>query len=477
MSMSAESPFEGELIFAGFGFQDEKERYDDYEGLSVDGKVVLALRGQPPQLNLEPPRRERTVFEQKTKRAAELGAKAILFVNTAQSEAEDKLMPLGRRARSPAAIPVLHVTRRSIDDLLAATNQPRLSDLEAAATRGEKPSAQLAGITVSGQVQFERKDWPSRNVIGLVRGNGPHADQFVVLGGHYDHLGIREGEIYNGADDNASGTAAVIEVCDAISRIPNRDRSLLCMAFTGEEIGLLGSEHYVAHPTVPIGSIMAMINMDMIGRWTPGKEENELAIQGVGTGESFEGIVGRRAKEAGIEYLPDPSAKGPSDHASFYDAQIPSLFFFTGVHSDYHRPGDDVEKVNVAGAAQIASLVAEITLDLLNDPAPPKFAKVESRARISRGPAPSSVVMGIMSDEETLSEIGWRVTEVMSGLGADKAGMKAGDLILSIDGKIVKDRTDFFKATQQKKPGDVVPVLVRRGQEDVTLQVELTARP
>ncbi|MFN0196070.1 MAG: M28 family peptidase [Planctomycetaceae bacterium] len=456
---------------------DAEKKYDDYEGLDVAGRVVIVLRGVPPQLKSDPAPRERALFDKKIERAVELDAAAILFVNTTpESDVTEKLLPFGRRSRV-ADVPLVHVSRSMTDEVLTAAGLPALKTLQESIDKGEKASQVVPGVSISGSVAVEKVVWPSRNVIGLVRGNGPQADEYVVIGAHYDHLGIQDGKIHNGADDNASGTAAVVEICEAIAGLPNRNRSLLCMAFTGEEIGLLGSEHYAAHSTVPIQSIIAMINLDMIGRWTPGIEENELAIQGLGTGDSFQLVVDRHVQPEGIKYIPDPSASGPSDHASFYEAKVPSLFFFTGVHEDYHRPGDDVEKINAKGAAQIATLVGNVTLDLLTGEQRPKYIEVDKQARIFRGPPPSPVVMGILPDpEQDSSKPGWLIGEVVPTGGAAKGGMKSGDRILSLDGSPIKKMSDYYKATANKKAGDVVSVVVRRGTEDVTLQIELAAR-
>jgi hypothetical protein len=478
LGSTSEGSFEGELVFAGYGLSVPDMNYDDYADLEVKDKIVVAFRGQPPRLSGDGQPRERAYFDRKIERASELGAVAVLFVNVAPAaDTGDLLISFGRRGRS-AALPALHITRAVADELLAAANEPSLTALQEAIDCGNRTPTSLTGVAVSGHVELEGEDWPSRNVIGVLPGNGPQADQVVVLGAHYDHLGIREGKIYNGADDNASGSAGVIEACGAIAQVSVRNRTLLCMTFTGEEIGLLGSKHYVQHPTVPIDSIVTMINMDMIGRWTPGIEANELGIQGLGTGDSFARITQNRTDRAGIKFLPDTSAKGPSDHASFYEADVPSLFFFTGVHSDYHRPGDDAEKINAAGGAEIASLVAQVTLDLINADSPPRFQEVEQAARIFRGPKPSSVVMGIMPDQDAESNgPGWPIALVVPGGGADKGGMKAGDRILSVDGQSITGISEYYKAIEKKNPGDVVPVSIRRDKEELTLQVELAARP
>jgi hypothetical protein len=477
---SAKGSFEGEVVFVGYGISDADHNYDDYAGMDVADKVILMLRREPPGLAEGSRFSRHATFESKMKLAAEKGAIAVLIANQEPAADDiDSLTPFGGRAK-PESIPALHVSRGLANELATSGGLPSLSDLQKVLDEEHcNVSAALKDVSVNGEVAYESTDILARNVIGVLPGLGPHAKDFIVIGGHYDHLGTRRGDIHNGADDNASGSAGVIEVCRALAQASYRDRSLLCMTFTGEEMGLLGSAHFVKDPTVPLDAIVAMINMDMIGRWNPDDEDNKLGIQGLGTGATFKEIVDRRTAEAGIEFLPDPSARGPSDHASFYEAGIPSLFFFTGVHSDYHQPGDDVEKINAEGGARIATLVSRIALDVINAEAPPVFAKVNQPAKIFRGAAGlgGGVVMGVMPDmEDESNEPGWRIAGVMPGGGADKAGMKSGDRIVRIGDQPINTMSDYRKATTDKKAGDVISVIVRRGKEELTLNVELASR-
>ena len=197
------------------------------------------------------------------------------------------------------------------------------------------------------------------------------------------------------------------------------------------------------------------------------------------SGDVFQDIVARRTEEVGIKYLPDDSASGPSDHASFYRAGVPSLFFFTGVHEDYHQPTDDIEKINVEGAAEIVELVYKIASDIVNGSAAPVFAKVDTRAVIFRGQRGrgGGVVMGILPDmDDDPDQKGWRVAQVLPEGGAAKAGMLTGDSIIEIDGRVIKGFADYRAATEDKKPGDVLDMLVLRGDEEIRLKVELGAR-
>ncbi len=221
-----------------------------------------------------------------------------------------------------------------------------------------------------------------------------------------------------------------------------------------------------------------MINMDMIGRVTHDDEMNRLAIHGLGTGDFFEQLVSERAATAGIPFLPEPSSRGPSDHAPFNEKGVPSLFFFTGVHSDYHQPGDDVEKVNYEGAAEIVELVTAVADALVQRDDRPQFAEVTSRAKIFRGSAPSAsrVVLGIMPERESSSAEGWGVGRVIDGGPAAIAGLKNRDRILAIDGTKISGMSDYLEVVKGKKPGDVVALDVKRGDESLKLSVTLGSR-
>lgn len=480
MGFSANGEFSANVVFIGYGIVNSDKAHDDYAGVETAGRVALMLRREPTSWNDGGGFTDHARFDSKIKLAKENGAVAVLIAN--QDPGEDGIDGLMRfRSRGEDyGLPVMHVKRRVADLLLTAGGLASLSDLQEQLDGGGKNSSSaLAGVRVNGRVAYESNDMLARNVIGVLEGNGPYADEYIVIGGHYDHLGKRRGQIYNGADDNASGTAAVIELAYALADTPRRDRSVIFMAFSGEEIGLLGSEHYANDPTVDIESIVAMINMDMIGRLTPDDQANMLSIQGLGTGDSFKEIVERRADQAGLDYTPDDSALGPSDHVSFYHAGVPSLFFFTGVHSDYHQPGDDTEKVNIEGAARIINLVYNIAADIINGEASPTYAEVTTRANIFRGgnPMAPGVVMGIMPDMDDDSDApGWRVAMVAPGGGAAKAGMKVGDRILKVNAVVINGFMDYREATRGKKPGDVIDVIVKRGQEQITLNVKLSAR-
>ncbi len=477
---SSQASFAGNVVFVGYGIVNPDENHDDYAGVDVSGKVALMLRRDPAGWNGG--RTTHARFDTKIKLAAEKGAAAVLIVNKDPGEdGIDGLMRFRSRG-TDHGLPAYHVKRTLVDTLLAAGGLASITELQTALDeKGSGVSAELKGVGARGTVSYEADEMLARNVIGLLPGNGPQASEYVVIGGHYDHLGNRNDRIHNGADDNASGTAGVIELARALANTPRRNRSVLFMAFTGEEMGLLGSKHFVESPTVERGSIAAMINMDMIGRLDNEDHMNMLAVQGLGTGDSFPGIIERHAPALGLPYLPDQSAKGPSDHAPFYDAGVPSLFFFTGVHSDYHRPGDDTGKINAEGAVRIVELVYRTAVDIVNATDTPQYAEVNEPAVIFRTASSTGrsrgVTMGIMPDSDDESDApGWRVAQVIPDGAADKAGMRDGDRILKIDGQDIDGFGAYRTATRDKSPGDTIDVVILRHGKELTLALTLAGR-
>jgi len=252
-------------------------------------------------------------------------------------------------------IPVMHITRAQCDQVLKAALNKTLAEIESAIDKDLKPqSAVLTGWSAGGVATIERKQAHVKNVIGVLEGSGPLADETVVIGAHYDHVG-RGGpgsfvpgsnEVHNGADDNASGTVSLLELARRLgARKEKLPRRLVFIAFTGEEMGLIGSSRYTKEPVFPLEKTIAMLNMDMVGRL----QDDKLTVFGTGTSPIWDDMLKRRAKEAHFELSLSPEGMGPSDHQSFFLKQIPVLHFFTGTHGDYHRPSDDWEKINIPG--------------------------------------------------------------------------------------------------------------------------------
>ncbi|MCZ6682339.1 MAG: M20/M25/M40 family metallo-hydrolase, partial [Planctomycetota bacterium] len=489
---TSQDSFEGEVAFAGFGITSRSNKYDDYDGLDVKDKVVLVLRRTPDFGDFD---RGDAAFSSKSARAAERGAAALMIVN--QIGNNDGLYDLsaGRRGRA-GRIPVIHVTQALADQMLSAAEMPDLETLQNLINSSRKPASQeLDGVSVKGRVSLRRAKTPARNIVGVIPGTGPQKDEYIVVGGHYDHLGIRnkgkssfdsEKDISNGADDNASGTAGVLAMAKAFTQGSRPNRSILLMLYTAEELGLLGSRHYVRNPTVPLEKCVAMINMDMIGRLN----KDRLDVGGMRTGEGFEAMVERLAAKYDLKISDGGGGRGPSDHTHFYRNDIPVLFFFTGIHKQYHKPDDDTHLINTEGAVRVMRLVADCIDEIDARPERPEFSTDRRRAAIvrqdveddkdaprvaARGragdapPAGDRVRLGIVpvQDDENLV-----VGRVVDGTPAARAGIKARDRIVRIGNKRIRSLKDAREALGGFKPGDSTAIRVMRDGERVRLKVQ-----
>ncbi|MBK6994128.1 MAG: M20/M25/M40 family metallo-hydrolase [Lewinellaceae bacterium] len=298
------------------------------------------------------------------------------------------------------------------------------------------------------------------------------AEYTIVIGAHYDHLGLGNdhnsldanpaGKIHNGADDNASGTAGVIELARFLAKNGVKEQhNFLFLCFSGEELGLYGSKKYTETPTIDLTKVSFMINMDMIGRLN---EEKKVVVGGVGTAPDFVPTLKSLKSDLGIKL--DSAGVGPSDHTSFYLKNIPVLFFFTGQHSDYHKPTDDVEKVNFPGVMQIVSTIAEIIQTLDKQPKL-KFQETKSKEGTN---VSFKVTLGIMPDYTWEGE-GVHVDGVTDGKPASKAGVLKGDIIVGLGDIAVKNIQDYMKGLSMFKKGDTTNVKVKRGAEEKTMPV------
>jgi acetylornithine deacetylase/succinyl-diaminopimelate desuccinylase-like protein len=390
----------------------------------------------------------------------------------------DALMSFGYGGHeSIRTIPVLHITRAACDRILKGALNKSLVDLEAAIDKDLKPqSAVLTGWTAGGVVTMERKQAEVKNVIGYLEGEGPLADETIVIGAHYDHVGrggsgsLAPGsnEIHNGADDNASGTVTLIELARRLAgRKEKLPRRLVFIAFTAEESGLIGSARYTKEPLFPLEKTVAMLNMDMVGRL----KDEKLTVFGTGTSPIWEAMVQNLAKAGGFELTMKPEGFGPSDHSSFYAKQIPVLHFFTGNHSDYHRPGDDWEKINVPGMQRVADMLEKIVIDVAKNPERPKYVAVKGTANVMRdgGARP---YLGSIPDFGTDSP-GYALSGVAPDSPAEKAGLKGGDRIVQFGMQKVESLEDFDAALRRYGPGDTVEVTVMRNGERIKLKVTL----
>lgn len=314
----------------------------------------------------------------------------------------------------------------------------------------------------------------ARNVAGFLD-NG--AQKTIVIGAHYDHLGKgfqgssltpdSKNKIHNGADDNASGTSGVLELARYFSASKiSKKHNILFLAFSGEELGLLGSKYFTENPTVPLNQISCMINMDMIGRLS---DEKGLIISGWGTSPAWGKLIPDLAKKQNLRYTVDSSGIGASDHTSFYLKNIPVVQFFTGGHSDYHKISDDVDKINFQGEASILNLIAGLVGKLDKESGEPEFQTAEN-PHAGTTSTDFKVTLGIMPDY-SFSGKGLRIDAVTKSRPADKAGMQTGDVIFKLAGKEIGTIYDYMDVLGSHEVGDKVEAELRRGNETKKVQV------
>jgi hypothetical protein len=474
------------VVFAGYGITSDKANYDDYADVEVDNKIVLLLRAAPkggdkkrgPELMKHAP------FLNKIVNAEKHGAAAVLIVNDADTAHDgDDLLDFNYMAfiRSVSKVPVCHV-RRAVLEMMLPGGADALTMLERDINRELKPHSQvLTGWTANVSVKMHRGTIDVKNIVGVVEGAGPVANETVVVGAHYDHLGYggngslsgsRKMAIHHGADDNGSGTTTMMELARRFASLRDRQgRRLVFIAFSGEELGLYGSEHYCNHPLFPLKETSSMFNLDMVGRLRPdkGTGKAKLLSEGCGTAKPFRELLDKLGAKYDFKMVNKPSGFGPSDHASFCSKQVPVLFLWTDYHDDYHRPSDTSEKINVAGMCRIADLSQEAVTTLARMDKP-EFIKVKSDPGSPvKYEGPTLGIRPSYSDEEE----GLLIGGVVEGRPAAKAGLQADDRIVTIDGKPIKNIQTYMTILGGRKKGDTLEVGILRDGKKKTVKVKL----
>ncbi|MCY2973817.1 MAG: M28 family peptidase [Planctomycetota bacterium] len=519
LSLGGNQAFQGPLCFVGYGITAKESGfvYDDYTSIDVRGKVVVMLRKEPQQA--DPSSRfagtsasKHAYFTTKYANAVAHGAAAILFINDGVSlqgkepanepnndannnannntrsvaSENDRLPGIEDAGRSNAtpSIPVMFIRRELIEPWIAHETGMDLYELEQAIDQDLKPrSVAFAGVSVAGAVSLKTESIELKNVICRVPGVGSLASETVVVGAHYDHVGmggpgsLSPGVIavHNGADDNASGTSALLELARKLSPAMNEDtesrRQIVLIAFTGEERGLLGSRHYIKYPRFPIESTVAMINMDMIGRMS----DRQLIIYGTGTAIQFPSMIDRVNLLSGFQIRKQSEGYGPSDHQPFYERKVPVLHLFTGLHTDYHRPTDDFEKINTDGIGAITDMVYQMTVELAKSPGKPSYVAVQGKADI-RLPIVRRARLGVRlvqfsTDSQESSKV--QIESVAEDSPASKASLKPLDVLLTMDRIPIDSPQSLIDALSEKNPGDSVTLEVQRDNERLNIPVTL----
>ncbi len=475
LSFSSTGEAAGELVFAGYGISAPELGYDDYGGIDVKDKVVMVMRYTPEKYEPKSPFYSYAALRYKAMNAREKGAKAIIFVTPHYAEEEEDLKTVGLDySYSDSGIQALILRRNKAKEVLSASGKD-LKNLEESLSRKTNSSFIVEDTNAHIKTDIIVEKGEAANIIGMIEGSDSVLKaEYIIVGAHYDHIGLGSrhsrsdnkyrGEIHNGADDNASGAAGLIELARYYSC--NRDslkRSLVFIAFSAEELGLIGASEYVDNPKLPLDKTVAMLNMDMIGRL----DKNKLTILGVGSSPGWNEIIGNANTDFEFNLILENSGFAPSDQSVFFAKGIPVLHFFTGVHEDYHTPEDDWEKINSKGERKILLLMTEIISELATTQVKPTFTNEKEP---KKGFAKFNIYLGTIPDYSSQMR-GVRLMGVKDGSPADKAGLKGKDTIVQYNGVEIKNIYDYVYALGASKPGKPTSLVVLRDHIPLSLIV------
>lgn len=482
------------LVFAGYAIDAGQDGYTSFsENDDFSGKIVVFLRYEPLDesgRSLWSDRRFSGYAGMRPKLDAlsERKPAALIMVNPPECKSGAKGLENTESSvfGSSYDFPIVQITQEQADALLKSADESgrSLMDLRHLADDGKIKTLTLKpDVKVSINVAISEKGLAAQNVGGIIPGKGALASEWVILGAHYDHVGMgyfgaqpnNRGKLHPGADDNASGTSAMLCLTKKLKdymgskEAPENCRSILLMAFTAEEMGLDGSREYVKHPTIPADKIAAMVNMDMVGRLSG----DRLAMSGTGTAEGFTDLIRPAVVASGLTVDADSGGRGPSDHASFYAAGIPVLFLFTRTHDEYHTPQDQGFTVNPYGASKVIALAEGLMQILVTTPTKPVFKSTDSTGGASRGYA--KVRLGIQPATNKRKEPGLEIEGISEGTSAADAGLQKGDVILKWDDQPLNDMGELATHLREKNPGDVITLHIKRDGSEQDVKVTLKA--
>lgn len=486
LGFSSAGTFSGPIAFVGYGLEAPPLHYRELEGIDLKGKVALMLRYEPQERDEKSPFDGKkpsrwSALRYKALQARERGAIAVVFVTgPLQDEVKDKLPALANDGpESPAGIPIIHV-KTSV-----AQKWVDLAQFQKDVDADLKPRSRVLDATLRGNVDVKATYAESENIAGIIAGSGTLKEEVVVFGAHYDHLGYggqgsmkpNAREIHNGADDNASGTAAVLVGAERIRALlaDAKDRRRVLFAlFSAEESGLGGSSYFVANAPVPVKNIVAMVNLDMVGAL----RDDKVVAFGSESAPEWKELIDKTAASLKLTVASSGDGYGPSDQTAFYAKQIPVLHFFTGTHDRYHTPEDDAGAINFAGAERVADLAAGVVAAVARGGVTPTYARVAAAPAMQGDSRGYGAYLGTIPDYSAMesSAGGVKLADVRPGSPAEKGGIRGGDVIVDIGGTRIENLYDMTYALQDHKPGETVDVIVVRGAERVTLRTTLGSR-
>ncbi|BBO17332.1 peptidase M28 [Candidatus Brocadia pituitae] len=496
LAFTANGTVEGEVVFAGYGLSiagNEGHRYDSYAGIDVKDKVVLILHHVPEKVDLK---RHLELsryagLRYKALLARERGAKALLVVIGPGSAGSGKLIPLSSdKASAGSGISVVSITGTMAEALFAGSGK----NLGTAQTGLDVENPQIEGsfplpkVRVKIATAVEQINETDRNVLGFLSpGEGSDSAECIIIGAHYDHIGYggadslahkgEEGQIHNGADDNASGVSIVLELASSLAEERRKNpqalkRGIVFALWSGEEMGCLGSSFFTRHPMVPLKSVIAYMNFDMVGRL----RENNLIVEGVGSSNIWARLIEKSNVKAGfhVKLIHDPYQ--PSDVSSFYPKGIPVVHFFTGSHEDYNRPTDDPATLNYDGMVKIAEFTRNMALDLVQLAERPDYIKVKQSEGQSVEKVTRRTSWGTIPDFTAETKEGVKINTVKKDGPADKAGMKDGDIVVEIAGNKITNLYDYNYLMDIAGSGKPIEVTILRNGKREILTIVPVAR-
>ncbi|MHB1049741.1 MAG: M28 family peptidase, partial [Bacteroidota bacterium] len=476
LGFTSDTAITGRIVFGGYGISAKELDYDDYGSADIKGKIAVILRGTPDGDTPHSKFGNFAALRYKAMNARQKGAIGLIVVSTTEEDSADQLIKMKYdNSFSTSGIPTIHA-QRSIVDRWLQSKKLSVDTAAARIQRAMKPlSTEIKNLTVSLSTEVVKIKKPTRNVVGVLKSSRAVSDEHIVVGAHFDHLGYggdgsgslepSKREIHNGADDNASGTSVMIEMARHLSEYRNTlTRDIVFIGFSGEEMGLLGSAHYTKSPSLPLEQAITMVNLDMVGRL----KDNKLTVQGTGTSSHWESLLTSLNKDSVFNLAMVKDGFGPSDHASFYTKNIPVLFFFTGVHEDYHKPSDDYDKLNYEGMRSIVRYAVRTVLAVDTFATRPDYIKTQQQmAQSGRG---FKVTLGTVPDYSE-GVVGFKISDVRENGPAHKAGLKGGDVIIKLGTYDIKSIYDFMYSLAAFKPGEEAEIVFTRGTETMKSKV------
>lgn len=481
LSFTVNASLDASVAFCGYGFDINKDDFSwlDYEGIDVNGKWVLLLRADPELDNDESMFIPYAKDRDKVLTAKDKGAAGVLFVSGVEYNKKDELAKLEvDQLGTNSGLPVFHITRSFANKILSSSSQS-IEELESKIIETKNPIPFDCGVSVMGTAEVENQKVKTQNVVAFLKGsNKEFGDEIILIGGHYDHLGLGgpnsssrapgETGVHYGADDNASGVASMVEIAEKLAENKSSlKRSVLVMAFAAEEMGLLGSKYFTANPLIDLENIVAVINIDMVGRL---KETNELMVGGTGTSIEGEELLSNLVEETGLKLSMSPNGFGPSDHASFYIEELPVFFFSTGAHEDYHTPKDGIEGINFEGLKLLDDFIYTLSENLINSDSTLTFQEAGPMQQTTNVRRRSGVTIGIMPNFTSTENNGLGVDGVTPGRPAALGGILKGDIITAIEGKEVTNIYDYMARMNKLEFGQTITVdIIRDGEKKIFL--------